>query len=290
MKIHRLFIKTHRILGICLSILFLMWFVSGIVMMYHTYPRVEKEQALAFAEDIDTVLLPIQNLVEELPLRDPVKSISLNKRAGENVIRISTEEEEFLLNARTGLPIGKFSSGQLQQIANRWSSGDAMLKDTLNEIDVWLIGAYPFKDFPVYHYCFPDEEKGELYLSSRTGDALQFTTWKSRFWAWVGAIPHWIYVKQFRAHGRQPWKDIMGFRNRYFDDAFRNLCRYPFFSDSPEKASHRNSIPEKAVPVASSGRPLFRIVHLDVDIQRVYVVGSSAAMDIESPRATQCPG
>ena len=98
-----------------------MWFVSGIVMMYHTYPRVEKEQALAFAEDIDTVLLPIQNLVEELPLRDPVKSISLNKRAGENVIRISTEEEEFLLNARTGLPIGKFSSGQLQQIANRWS-------------------------------------------------------------------------------------------------------------------------------------------------------------------------
>ena len=127
MKIHRLFIKTHRILGICLSILFLMWFVSGIVMMYHTYPRVEKEQALAFAEDIDTVLLPIQNLVEELPLRDPVKSISLNKRAGENVIRISTEEEEFLLNARTGLPIGKFSSGQLQQIANRWSSGDAML-------------------------------------------------------------------------------------------------------------------------------------------------------------------
>ena len=91
MKIHGLFIKTHRVLGICLSILFLMWFVSGIVMMYHTYPRVEKEQALAFAEDIDTVLLPIQNLVEELPLRDPVKSISLNKRAGENVIRIPFE-------------------------------------------------------------------------------------------------------------------------------------------------------------------------------------------------------
>ena len=30
----------------------------------------------------------------------------------------------------------------------------------------------------------------------------------------------------------------MGFRNRYFDDAFRNLCRYPFFSDSPEKMHH----------------------------------------------------
>ena len=74
---------------------------------------------------------------------------------------------------------------------------------------------------------------------------------------------------------------VLWFQESVFDDAFRNLCRYPFFSDSPEKASHRNSIPEKAVPVASSGRPLFRIVHLDVDIQRVYVVGSSAAMDIE---------
>ena len=199
----------HRILGTCLGILFLMWFVSGIVMMYHTYPRIEKKQALAFAEDIDTSMLPMRELVNELPVREPVRSISLGKRAGENVIRVSTERDEFLLNARTGLPLERFTTGQLQQVANRWSAGGAMLKDTLTQIDVWLIGVYPFKDFPVYHYCFPDGEKGELYLSSRTGDALQYTTWKSRFWAWVGAIPHWIYIKQFRAHGRQPWTNIV---------------------------------------------------------------------------------
>jgi len=70
-------------------------FVSGIVMMYHTYPRVEKEQALAFAEDIDTVLLPIQNLVEELPLRDPVKSISLNKLCILNIVQIRIKASIF---------------------------------------------------------------------------------------------------------------------------------------------------------------------------------------------------
>lgn len=209
MRIRRLFIKMHRILGIYLSILFLMWFVSGIVMMYHTYPRIEKKQALAFAEDIDTSMLPIRELVKELPKQKPVKGISLCKRAGENVIRVSTEEDEFLLNARTGLHVRRFSCGQLQQVASRWSPEGAMLKDTLAGIDVWLIGVYPFKDFPVYHYRIPDGEKGELYLSSRTGDALQYTTWKSRLWAWIGAIPHWIYIKQFRAHGRQPWTNIV---------------------------------------------------------------------------------
>lgn len=38
--------KIHRVLGAFLSILFLMWFVSGVVMMYHTYPKVDKTQAL----------------------------------------------------------------------------------------------------------------------------------------------------------------------------------------------------------------------------------------------------
>ena len=32
---------------------------------------------------------------------------------------------------------------------------------------------------------------------------------KTRFWAWVGAIPHWIYITRLRATGRQPWTDTV---------------------------------------------------------------------------------
>jgi hypothetical protein len=95
------------------------------------------------------------------------------------------------------------------QIASRWTATAPTLLDTLNEIDVWLIGCMPFKEYPVYHYALTDGRDSELYLSSRTGRALQLTDSKSRFWAWIGAIPHWIYIKQLRATGRQPWTDVV---------------------------------------------------------------------------------
>ena len=62
MRIESSFFKVHRILGIFLSILFLMWFVTGIVMMYHTYPKVDKSQELKYAEVIDTSVISHSDL------------------------------------------------------------------------------------------------------------------------------------------------------------------------------------------------------------------------------------
>ena len=67
----------------------------------------------------------------------------------------------------------------------------------------------PFSEYPIYHYALNDGHGSELYLSSRTGRALQLTDRSSRFWAWVGAIPHWIYITRLRATGRQPWTDTV---------------------------------------------------------------------------------
>jgi len=42
-------ILTHRTLGVTLCLLFLVWFVSGIVLMYCPFPAVEPENRLARA-------------------------------------------------------------------------------------------------------------------------------------------------------------------------------------------------------------------------------------------------
>ena len=130
-------------LGTVLSILFLVWFLSGMVMMYHSYPKVSQQQRMEHAETIGVATIPVN------------------------------------------------------------------IADTVNEIDVWLIGAMPFSEYPIYHYALNDGHGSELYLSSRTGRALQITDRSSRFWAWVGAIPHWIYITRLRATGRQPWTDTV---------------------------------------------------------------------------------
>lgn len=61
MKLHHLLIRVHRILGTVLSILFLMWFLTGMVMMYHTYPSLTQQQLMEHAERIEDGRLKIEN-------------------------------------------------------------------------------------------------------------------------------------------------------------------------------------------------------------------------------------
>ena len=42
----RLLIFVHRWLGVALSVIFAIWFLSGIVMMYWTYPEVSARDRL----------------------------------------------------------------------------------------------------------------------------------------------------------------------------------------------------------------------------------------------------
>lgn len=206
----RLFIKTHRILGTLLSILFLMWFVTGIVMIYHHYPSIHGKHALAYDGCITSgVIMPDSIMTLNNIDADSVQEAELTGYRGITLLNIKTNGGESIFNAHTGAKVERLYKPQLDVIAQSWKSAAVVSTDSLNEIDVWLIGAYPFKDYPVYKYAFDDDDATELYLSSRTGRALQLTTAKSRFWAWVGAIPHWIYIKQLRATGRQPWTDVV---------------------------------------------------------------------------------
>ena len=202
-----------------LSILFLMWFLSGMVMMYHTYPSLNEQQRMARAEPLVgcDVAWPHQPSL-------PLSAVSLQKVAGRTVVTMTDSLGERLIDTQTGQPIARLSAPELQAIATRWQKSSApsgsvsrcntattlpLLLDTLNEIDIWLIGAMPFKEYPIYHYALNDGKGSELYLSSRTGKPLQLTDRKSRFWAWVGAIPHWIYITKLRATGRQPWTNTV---------------------------------------------------------------------------------
>ena len=64
------------------------------------------------------------------------------------------------------------------------------------------------QEFPIYKYYFDDEEQHQLYLSSKSGKVLQRTDQKSRFWAWIGAIPHWIYFTSLRQDAKL-WSQVV---------------------------------------------------------------------------------
>ena len=194
----QIFLTIHRILGTMLSILFLMWFLSGMVMMYHGYPSLPAADRLKHAESIVAGKYAAA-------LRSS-STVSIEQVAGRTV---GFDKDDNMCDLASGMPVTRLTDEALMQVAERWTASAPTLIDTLSEIDVWLIGAMPFREFPVYHYALNDGKGGELYVSSRTGRALQLTDSRSRFWAWVGAIPHWIYITKLRATGRQPWTSVV---------------------------------------------------------------------------------
>ena len=59
MKLKRILFLTHRWLGIALCLLFLMWFVSGVVMMYTRLPGLDNTERIAGLAPVNAATLRI---------------------------------------------------------------------------------------------------------------------------------------------------------------------------------------------------------------------------------------
>ena len=68
--------KIHKILGTLLSALMAVWFFSGLVMVYHRFPRVTSNETIRKKDNIDLRHLPDINIItEELPGNASIKSL-----------------------------------------------------------------------------------------------------------------------------------------------------------------------------------------------------------------------
>ena len=101
--ITKLMYSIHRILGTLLCILFLMWFLSAFVMMYHRFPRVsakEKMQKLDMLSQTGDSLPDISSVTARLPRGVKVRSTILNLNAGHPSSALVPQKARF-----TSLPI-----------------------------------------------------------------------------------------------------------------------------------------------------------------------------------------
>ena len=77
-KLHSFILTAHRILGTLLSILFCMWFLSGLVMIYHSFPRVNKTDKWSKMENLkDFGNLPAwEEIQASIPADERIKRIT----------------------------------------------------------------------------------------------------------------------------------------------------------------------------------------------------------------------
>lgn len=94
--ITRLMYTIHRLLGTLLCILFLIWFLSAFVMMYHRFPRVSAKEKLLRLEQLSATadsLPDIASVMARLPHGEKVKKLTLERSLGQTVFHIRTDKD-----------------------------------------------------------------------------------------------------------------------------------------------------------------------------------------------------
>ncbi len=188
----------HRILGTLLSILFLVWFLSAFVMMYHGFPRASQAEKLEKLEPLPSALPSLREITSRLQEDEHVKNMFVNRYLGQTVFHIRTDQREYILPADSAESLPTLDGNRIRRIAGLWCDAPVERTDTLFRLDQWIPFGNLKKEFPIYKFHFDDAEKHQLYIGSQSGEVLQFTTRSERIWAWLGAIPHWVYFTWLR--------------------------------------------------------------------------------------------
>lgn len=207
--IKKILYSLHRILGTILSILFLVWFLSGFVMIYHTFPKVSNTDRFSRMEAVRGEKPPLDSIISKNKFGESIDKLILTAFDGIPYFEIVSGKQNVKLPLDTNTILnGSPSYTQIENYARKWSEADITRVDTLRELEQWIPFGRLEKDFPIYKFYFDDAKKHQLYVSSVTGEALQFTDKDNRLWAWLGAIPHWIYFTKLRQDS-QLWIDVV---------------------------------------------------------------------------------
>ena len=205
----RLLIYTHRWLGIAGSLLFVVWFVSGIVMMYAGMPILTTEERLSRVPVLDLTRARVD--VGEAAVRVGVapRRIVIGMLGDRPVYRFVGAGGLTTVYADTGAALDGLDAVAAADIARRFAPEhaattryDALLRDP----DQWTLqsGAY----LPLHRVRLGDDGDTVLYVSDRTGLPVMRTTRQTRRWGYVGAVLHWLYFRPLRARG-ELWSDVV---------------------------------------------------------------------------------
>ncbi len=204
---------VHRYLGFAMSLLFLIWFLSGFVMMYRGFPSIDFREKLSRAKAIlpAGIRLSPGAAGAKLDLRslDAAKIAMVLDRP---VYRFSGPSGDVrTLFADSGEPL-VVDEALARSVAAEWHASPSQILsvERMEERDQWTpTGAY-VRHLPLFRVRFDDLEATVAYVSSTSGEVVQALSLRDKIWAWLGPIPHWIYFRSLRVRqGLWEWVVIV---------------------------------------------------------------------------------
>lgn len=201
----RSLVVTHRYLGIAIGWLMLMWCLSGMVMLYVSYPDVGATERWAGLGALSTA--QCCHSPAELDAEQKVYGFNVEMLGDRPVLRLAMGfGASQLIDLQRGEVVESLTSDDALAVAHaverNGTVGGQSTPSLLGAIDhdQWTVNSDERRR-PLFHIALNDPSVTELYVSSVDGTLVQRTTRTQRFWNWVGAIPHWLYPTVLREHG-----------------------------------------------------------------------------------------
>jgi hypothetical protein len=205
-------IAAHRYLGFLLCLLFVIWFLSGFVMMYVDFPVWGKDKQLQYSSPIDSesVQIPVSEAAEIAGFSGTSGTVKLEMMLNRPVYRFEGAAERAHIFADTGESLGKVSKETAAEIAHE-AYGDVTgftESGLMQRQDQWIPQQGNVRYLPYYRFKLADPDNTWIYVSETGGELFLKVTGRERFLAWLGPIPHWIYFRDLRVNARA-WSEVI---------------------------------------------------------------------------------
>ncbi|MBI4888779.1 MAG: PepSY domain-containing protein [Acidobacteria bacterium] len=207
-------IVVHRYVGLALCLVFLIWFSSGLVMVYKRMPELTAEERL-----------------ERLPALDPA-AIRLTPAAAFDAAGVTGAPQRVLLTSVQGRPAYRFAfdAGSLTVFADDGSYLENVAPDDSVSIaaglfpdsrstvryldartgpDQWTITNRFSTTGALHRVALGDAAGTEVYVAEATGEIVMKTDRASRFWGYAGPVMHWFYFTPLRVGQAPLWNTLI---------------------------------------------------------------------------------
>jgi hypothetical protein len=211
--IWRILVLLHRYLGVAIGALMLVWFASGIVMLYVPYPSLSGKERLAMLQPIAWSRC-CRNPSDPINADQPIAGAETEAVAGvlalqltfpgrvATLVSIDASGSEVPLDLLHARVTAATTARQLGVTPAEPSQHETIVRDQ------WTVSGEYDADRPFFRFGFNDRGRTQIYVSSRNGRIVLRTTAGQRFWNWLGAMPHWLYPTILRSHPRV-WSQVV---------------------------------------------------------------------------------
>ena len=210
--LRKFLILTHRYLGIAVCLLFVMWFVSGIAMIFaRGMPGLTPDARLQRLPVLDTASVKITpaEAVEQAQLERPPNRAMLLTVMDRPAYRFSVGRSTTTVFADDGDTLDQVGENEAIKIASRFMNVPATQLHYAGEVlepDQWTLAERGV--LPALKVTVDDPAHTTLYVSEETAEVALLTTRGSRALAWFAAIPHWMYFAPLRQNGPL-WRHVV---------------------------------------------------------------------------------